>query len=40
MSRLYAGIHYRSDIDMGKSHGQRIGGHTVRFARTDGADAP
>lgn len=40
MSRIYAGIHYRSDIDMGKSHGQRIGGYTVRFARTDGADAP
>jgi membrane-associated phospholipid phosphatase len=38
MSRLYGGIHYRSDIQVGKEHGQRIGGYTVRFARADGAD--
>lgn len=37
ISRLYGGIHYRSDIEMGKSHGKRIGGYTVSFARTDGA---
>jgi hypothetical protein len=38
LSRLYAGIHYRSDIDVGKDHGKRIGGYTVRFALQDGAD--
>jgi membrane-associated phospholipid phosphatase len=38
ISRLYAGIHYRSDIDVGKDHGKRIGGYTVRFAQQDGAD--
>lgn len=38
ISRLYAGIHYRSDIESGKSHGKRIGGYTVRFAQQDGAD--
>jgi hypothetical protein len=38
ISRLYAGIHYRSDIEAGKDHGERIGGYTVAFARTDGAE--
>jgi hypothetical protein len=38
ISRLYGGIHYRSDIEAGKDHGTRIGGYTVAFARTDGAD--
>ena len=37
ISRLYAGIHYRSDIDAGKAHGVRIGGYTVRYAQGDGA---
>jgi hypothetical protein len=37
ISRLYGGIHYRSDIEAGKEHGARIGGYTVRFARQDGA---
>jgi hypothetical protein len=36
LSRLYGGIHYRSDIEAGKDHGARIGGYTVRFAREDG----
>jgi hypothetical protein len=40
MSRLYCGIHYRSDIEVGVQHGTRIGGYTVRFARIDGADGP
>jgi len=40
ISRLYAGIHYRSDIEVGKDHGRRIGGYTVRFAMHDGADGP
>jgi membrane-associated phospholipid phosphatase len=38
ISRLYGGIHYRADIEVGKTHGDRIGGYTVRFARQDGAD--
>ena len=38
ISRLYGAIHYRSDIEEGKTHGARIAGHTVAFARKDGAD--
>jgi membrane-associated phospholipid phosphatase len=38
ISRLYAGIHYRSDIEVGQEHGRRLAGYTVRFAQTDGAD--
>jgi hypothetical protein len=38
ISRLYGGIHYRSDIEVGMGHGKRIGGYTVSFARIDGAD--
>ena len=37
-SRMYCGIHFRSDIEVGKTHGKRIGGYTVSFARIDGAD--
>lgn len=40
ISRLYGGIHYRSDIEVGKDHGKRIGGYTVKFAQLDGADRP
>jgi hypothetical protein len=38
ISRLYGGIHYRSDIERGKEHGDRIAGYAVRFAQTDGAN--
>jgi membrane-associated phospholipid phosphatase len=38
MSRLYGGIHYRSDITVGLAQGQRIGDYTVRFAKSDGAN--
>ena len=38
ISRLYGGIHYRTDIEVGKAHGKRIGDYTVRFAMHDGAD--
>jgi membrane-associated phospholipid phosphatase len=38
MSRLYGGIHYRSDLEVGKDHGRRIGGYSVTFGRTDGAN--
>jgi hypothetical protein len=40
LSRLYGGIHYRVDIEAGSDHGKRIGGYTVKFAQTDGADKP
>jgi hypothetical protein len=38
ISRLYGGIHYRSDIEVGKEHGKRIGSYAVTFAMHDGAD--
>lgn len=38
MSRLYGGIHYRSDCQMGLDHGKRIANYTVTFAKTDGAN--
>jgi hypothetical protein len=37
LSRLYGGIHYRSDAEMGLAHGNVIGAYTVSFAETDGA---
>ena len=37
ISRLYGGIHYRSDIENGKLHGGRIATYTLTFARSDGA---
>jgi hypothetical protein len=36
ISRLYGGIHYRSDIEAGKLHGASIAGYTLAFARGDG----
>jgi hypothetical protein len=37
ISRLYAGIHFRSDIENGKLHGGRIATYTLGFAQSDGA---
>jgi len=37
ISRLYGGIHYRSDIDVGKAHGVRIAAYTLTFAQSDGS---
>jgi hypothetical protein len=37
ISRLYGGIHFRSDIDAGKAHGGRIAAFTLSFAHADGA---
>lgn len=37
-SRMFGAIHYRSDIEMGVTHGNVIGGFTVQSALTDGAD--
>ena len=38
ISRLYGGIHYPSDIERGREHGERIGLHVVGFAQGDGVD--
>ena len=38
LSRLYSGIHYPSDITLGKDHGSRVAGYTLRFAQSDGAN--
>ncbi|MBL7857222.1 MAG: phosphatase PAP2 family protein [Cyclobacteriaceae bacterium] len=38
LSRLYGAIHYRTDVEVGLVHGQTVGGFTVSFALTDGAD--
>ena len=38
LSRLYGAIHYRTDTEVGKTHGQSIGTVTVQFASGDGAD--
>jgi membrane-associated phospholipid phosphatase len=37
-SRLYAGIHYRADTEVGLQQGKSVGGFTVAFAQADGAD--
>ena len=38
MSRLYGGIHYRTDISVGLTQGKAVGDFTVRFALADGAN--
>jgi hypothetical protein len=38
LSRLYGGIHYRADVELGLEHGKIIGNFTVNHAVTDGAD--
>lgn len=38
LSRLYGGIHYRSDCEKGLECGKLIGGYAVQRARTDGAE--
>jgi hypothetical protein len=38
LSRLYGGIHYRKDCEVGLDHGKAIATYTLNFARTDGAD--
>lgn len=36
ISRLYAGIHYPSDIELGKEHGSHIAQYVLDFAQRDG----
>lgn len=38
LSRMYGGIHYRSDCDAGLATGRRVGGYAVARATTDGAE--
>jgi len=38
MSRLYAGIHYPSDIQYGLAQGKQVADFTVNFAKGDGAN--
>ncbi|HZH36857.1 MAG TPA: phosphatase PAP2 family protein [Flavisolibacter sp.] len=38
MSRLYGGIHYRSDCEVGLEVGKNVGAFAVQRARTDGAE--
>lgn len=37
MSRLYGGIHYRSDCEVGLVVGNNVGGYAIQRAMTDGA---
>ncbi len=38
VSRMYGGIHYRSDCETGITVGQKVGAYAVARAKTDGAD--
>ncbi len=38
MSRLYGGIHYRSDCEVGFTVGNNVGNYAVQRAQTDGAE--
>ncbi len=38
MSRLYGGIHYRSDCAVGLTTGQAVGAYAIARAKSDGAD--
>ncbi|MBC7949953.1 MAG: phosphatase PAP2 family protein [Chitinophagaceae bacterium] len=38
LSRMYGGIHFRSDCEVGLVVGRNIGNHAIQRARTDGAE--
>ena len=38
LSRMYGGIHYRSDCEKGLEVGKNIGNYAVQRAKTDGAE--
>ena len=38
MSRLYGGIHYRADCEVGLTVGKNVGNYAVQRAITDGAE--
>jgi len=37
-SRIWAGIHYRSDVEAGQRLGERVAGRAIERARADGAE--
>ncbi|KIC94711.1 phosphatase PAP2 family protein [Flavihumibacter solisilvae] len=38
LSRMYGGIHYRSDCEIGIETGNKVGNYAIERAKTDGAD--
>lgn len=38
LSRMYGGIHYRSDCEVGITTGQKVGAYAIARAKTDGAE--
>ena len=38
MSRMYGGIHYKSDCQVGLTVGKNVGNYAVKRAMTDGAE--
>jgi hypothetical protein len=36
-SRLWAGIHFRSDLDVGLSQGRQVAGLIIDWAKNDGS---
>jgi hypothetical protein len=38
MSRVYGGIHYRFDAEVGREQGRNVAKYTVDVAKLDGAD--
>jgi hypothetical protein len=38
LSRLYGAIHYKSDIEVGFTCGQKVGDYAVQRAEADGAE--
>jgi len=38
ISRMYGGIHYRSDCEKGLVVGKNVGGYAIERAKTDGAE--
>jgi membrane-associated phospholipid phosphatase len=38
MSRLYGGIHYRADCEVGLTVGKNVGNYAIERAKTDGAN--
>ncbi len=38
LSRMYGGIHYRADCEVGLTVGNNIGGYAIQRAQTDGAE--
>jgi membrane-associated phospholipid phosphatase len=38
-SRLYAGVHYPSDVDAGLALGEAVGAKVIEWAQSDGSDA-